>query len=147
FEDVVDIASLSESDAGPRRYQFVISVPDLDRATRLIVEYEGKLIEDVELSAEPVDLRAQAQVLDGPDPMVRVEWSLPTEGTHTPVFVRASSDNGLSWTAFNVPSGATQLDFDPASLPPGEGCLVEVLAGAQLHTTSWRSERLSVSTG
>jgi hypothetical protein len=25
--------------------------------------------------------------------------------------------------------------------------LVEVLAGAQLHTTSWRSERLSVATG
>jgi hypothetical protein len=147
FEDVADIASLSESDAGPPRYQFVISVPDLDRATRLIVEYEGKLIEDVGLSAEPVPLSAKAHVLDGAVPMVRVEWSLPTEEAHTPVFVRASSDNGLSWTAFNVPSGATQLDVDPASLPPGEGCLVEVLAGAQLHTTSWRSERLSVATG
>jgi hypothetical protein len=147
FEDVADLASLSGSDAGPRRYQFAISVPDLDGATRLIVEYEGKLIEDVALSAEPVALTAEVHVLDGSVPMVRVEWSLPTETAYTPVFVRASSDDGLSWTAFNVPSGATQLDFDPASLPPGDGCLVEVLAGAQLQTTSWRSERLPVSTG
>jgi hypothetical protein len=38
LEGVADVASSSGSDAGPRRYQFVISVPDLDGATRLIVE-------------------------------------------------------------------------------------------------------------
>ena len=147
FEDVADIASLAEPHAGPLRYQFAIAVPDLDGAKRLIVEYGGKVIEDIELSAKPVAFRAQAHVLDGSSPMVRVQWNLSPEGAHAPVFVRASSDNGRSWTAFNVPVGATRLDLDPASLPPGEGCMVEVLAGAQLHTTSWRSERMSVPTG
>jgi hypothetical protein len=145
FEDVADIASLPESPTGPARYQFTISVPDLAGAVRLIVEYGGKVIDDIGLSAEPVAIRPRAYVVDGS--MVRVEWSLPPEGEQPPVFVRASSDNGRSWTAFNVPFGATQLDLDPASLPPGEGCIVEVLAGAQLQTTSWRSERMSVPTG
>lgn len=147
FEDAADVASLSALHPKPLRYQFSISVPDLDGARRLIVEYGGRVVEDIGLSAEPVAFTARAHVLDGSSPMVRVEWSLAPEGAQAPVFVRGSSDNGRSWTAFNVPSGATQLDLDPAFLPPGEGCTVEVLAGAQLHTTSWRSERMSVPTG
>ena len=59
FEDVADIASLSESHADPARYQFAISVPDLAGAKRLIVEYGGKVIEDIGLSAKPVDVRAR----------------------------------------------------------------------------------------
>ena len=48
--------------------------------------------------------------------------------------------------AFNVTIGAKHLELDASSLPPGEGCVVEVLAGAQLHTTSWISEQISVPT-
>ncbi|MGH9257498.1 MAG: hypothetical protein ACRD3C_23290, partial [Vicinamibacterales bacterium] len=129
FEDVADIASLSELPTGSPRYQFAISIPELDGARRLIVEYGGKVIEDIELSAKPVAFRARAHVLDGSIPMVRVEWTLSPEGAHARVFVRASSDNGRSWTAFNVPIGVTHLDFDAGSLPPGDDCVVEVLAG------------------
>jgi hypothetical protein len=147
FEDVADIASSPALHNGPRRYEFAISVPELDGAQRLIVEHGGKVIDDITLSAKPVAFEARASVLDGSIPMVRVEWSLSPGEARVPVFVRASSDNGHSWTAFNVPPGATRLDLDPASLPPGEGCVVEVLAGTQLRTGSWRSERMPVATG
>jgi hypothetical protein len=146
-EDLVDPASISDAHIAPQRYQFAISVPDLDGAKRLIVTYEDQVIEDIELSAAPVAFDARAYLLDDAIPTVRVEWSLSPEEADVPVFIRASSDNGLSWTALNTPIGATQLDFDPASLPPGDGCMVEVLAGTQLRTTSWRSDYISVPTG
>ena len=155
FKDMFDATPLIEDDTPPSLdlhqgtllHQFSISVPELEGATRLIVEYGGKVIEDIELSADPVAFKAQARLLDGTKTTVRVEWSLASEAASAPVFVRASSDGGRSWMAFNVPSGATQLDVDAASLPPGEGCVVEVLAGAQLRTTSWRSQRIPVPTG
>jgi hypothetical protein len=147
IDDAADVASLPDSRQTRLRHQFSIAVPDLDGANRLIVEYEGTVIDDVELSAAPVHFEARAKLLDGRVPAVRVEWNLAPEGARAPVFVRASSNDGRSWTAFNVPAGATELDFDPTSLPPGDGCIVEVLAGAQLRTTSWRSERIPVPTG
>ena len=147
FDETFELSQLSEPHVGPKRHRFAITVPELDGAKRLVVTHGDDVIEDSELSLKPVTIDAKARVLDGPLPAVRVEWSLSGNDEKAPVFVRASSDDGRSWTAFNVAAGTSQLDFDPTSLPAGDGCVVEVLAGERLRTTSWRSERLSVRTG
>jgi hypothetical protein len=147
FEDTFEVSPLSEPRDGPRRHVFTITVPELDGAKRLIVTHGDKVIEDSELSQTPVAFDAKASMLDGSTLAVRVEWVLSPEDGKAPVFVRASSDDGRSWTAFNVPAGARQLDIDPASLPPGDSCVVEVLAGERLRTSSWRSARMPVRTG
>jgi hypothetical protein len=147
FEDTAAISTLSEPHDAPRLREFWITVPVLNDAVRLILTHGDQVIEDSELVPRPVRLDAKAWLLDGPRGTVRVEWSLRGRHARVPVFVRASSDDGRSWTAFNVPSDAKQIDIDPASLPPGKGCIVEVLAGSRLNTSSWRSENMPVQTG
>jgi hypothetical protein len=146
-DDVLLTPDAAEAHVHRRWPAFSISVPEINGAARLLVEYEGKVIEDSELSSKPVPLRANAYVLDGKRPAVRAEWVLDPDDQAVPVFVRASSDGGKSWTAFNVPDGATQRDIDLMYLPVGDSCTVEVLAGARLRTTAWRSEALPVRTG
>ena len=147
FQDTFEISTLSEPHDAPRPREFWITVPEINGATRLVVTHGDQVIEDSELVLRPVGFEAKAGLLDGPTQTVRVEWTLSPEDATVPVFIRVSSDDGRSWTAFNVPSGATQIDIDPASLPPGNGCVVEVLAGDRLGTTSWRSAHMPVQTG
>jgi hypothetical protein len=147
FEDTFKLWTLSEPHDAPRQRGFWITVPEFDGATRLVVTHGDKVIEDSELALQPIAFKAKAWLSDSPTPTVHVEWALSPEDAKAPVFVRASSDEGRSWTAFNVPRGAKRIDIDPASLPPGNGCVVEALAGNRLRTASWRSARLPVQTG
>jgi hypothetical protein len=145
FEDTFELSEFSEPHDGARRRFFAITMPELDGAKRLVVTLGDKVVEDSELTLSPIRFEASAQLMEG---LVRVRWTLsPEEEKGVPIFIRASSDGGRSWTAFNVPSGADQLDIYPASLPPGDDCIVEALAGERLRTTSWRSERIPVKAG
>jgi hypothetical protein len=147
FEDTVRIATLSEPPDAPGRRGFWITVPEMAGATRLVVTHGDQVIEDSELQRGRIGFDARARLLDGPAPRVHVEWALPHEDPTASICIRASSDEGRSWTAFNVSSGAKGIEIDPASLPPGDGCVVEVLVGERLRTTSWRSAHIPVETG
>ena len=147
FEDTFDIASLSDSPNAEGQQGAWITLPNIDGAVRMTVTHGDRVIEDSLLSRKTIPFEASARVVDGPALAVRVEWSLTAKEDEVPVFVRASSDNGRSWTAFNVRAGAKQLDIDPACLPPGKDCIVEVLVGERLRTASWVSDRLPVTTG
>jgi hypothetical protein len=147
FEETFELSSFSEPAFDPPRHLFTITLPELDGAERLVVTHGDRVIEDSELTRTPVAFEADARVTAEPNALVHVEWRLSRENAGAPVFVRASSDGGRTWTAFNVTRDASALDIDPGSLPPGDTCLVEVLAGEQLSTSSWTSPELPIRTG
>lgn len=147
FSGSFDLAHLSETVEDRAPAGFVIRLPELDDAARLRVTLGERVIEDSELDRKPVALVAKAWLIKEPRPKVRVEWSVDDDAAGLPVFVRASCDHGASWTAFNVPGGAQRLDVDIDAMPPGDHCIVELLAGARLRTTTWRSDPLPVRTG
>ena len=142
FEDTFGLSSYSEPADGPARRLFTITMPELAAAERLVVTLGDQVVEDTVLSRSPVAFEARAAVVDDETATVRVEWTLSPEAADAPVWVRTSTDEGRSWTAFSVPAGATYRDIDRASLPPGSHCLVEVLAGERLQTAAWRSDPL-----
>lgn len=117
------------------------------RTLVVLVTLGDKVIEDGKLAKHPIAFEAKAALMDQRIPAIRVEWTLSSKEVAMPVFVRASSDGGLSWTSFNVPHRARRIEIDPAPLPPGDACVVEVLVGERLRTTTWRSESIPVRTG
>lgn len=126
---------------------FRIRMPWNPDARRIVLLFEGKVVDSRPVSATAPKVKGAIELPDTKRSFISITWELASTDELPSMFVRASVDGGNSWTAFNVASGEQQLNIATSSLPVGDSVIVQIFAVAGMRTGSWTSNRLPLLVG
>ena len=131
-----------------KMYQaFRIRMPWNPDARRIELFLEGKVVDSRPVSVTAPKVKGAIELPDKKGGSISITWEVASKEELQGTYVRASVDGGNSWTAFNVATGARQLNIATDSLPAGDSVLVQIFAVAGMRTGSWTSERLPLMVG
>ena len=126
---------------------FRVRMPWNPDARRIVLLFEGKVVDARAVSATAPRVKGAVELPDKKGDSISITWEVASKEELQGMYVRASIDGGNTWTAFNVASGAGQLNIAIDSLPVGDSVIVQVFAVAGMRTGSWTSEELPLMVG